>query len=123
MFRRPECSDDRLYAVLKDPRHLSLGSFALSVVSAAVLVKASPGDPDLHSISVNSAACASLGDKQVSLKSLYGHKSETSCIAVESSCKYLFSLVLPHHLLYVFFYLLYCHGGSAPVLRMALTSQ
>ena len=110
-------SDNRLYAVLEDPCHLGLCSFALSVVSAAVLVHAPSGNPHLYSVSVDGAARAALRDKQVSFKSLNGHKSETSCIAVESSCKYLFSLVLPH-LLYVFFSssVIFCIVTSATLL-------
>ena len=115
------CSDDHLYPVLKDPCHLGFSPFALSVVSMAALVQASPRDPHLDSVSVDSTARAALGYEQVSLESFNGYESETSGIAVELACKYLFSLVLPHHLLYVFFsssffcYLLYCHGGNVLV--------
>ena len=97
-----KCSDNRLYAVLEDSRHLGLGPSALSVVPIAALIKTPFGDPHLYSVSVDGAARAALGYKEVSLKSFNSHESESSGVAVESACKNLFSLILFHLLLFFF---------------------
>ena len=94
-----ECSDDHLYSVLDDPGHLSLSPASLSVISISALIQTAFGDPHFYGISVDSTARAALRYKQVSLKSFDSYESETPGVAVESACKYLFSLVLSHLLL------------------------
>ena len=79
-------SDDPCKSPLNDPDHFRFRSSAVSVIASA-LIKTSPDDLDLYGVAVNSSACASLRNEQVSLKSFYSDKAESSGIAVEFTRK------------------------------------